>query len=220
MEKWQRALPPMLDATKLTILLTLSGIVFGVLLGLLIALGRISRNKAISNICWTYIWIFRGTPLLLQIFFIYYALPFINIPLLNISINLSPLLSAILALSLNSAAYLAEIIRAAILSIDNGQMEAAKALGMTYRQAMLKIIVPQSYVRLIPPVGNEFIMLLKDSSLVATIAMTELLRTAKLMTGATGDAFYYLPAAMIYLVLTSIFTKVFDALEKKYSTYI
>ncbi len=220
MEKWQRALPPMLLGTKLTILLTLSGIIFGVIFGLLLALGRISRNKIVSNICWTYIWLFRGTPLLLQIFFIYYALPFIKIPIINSNINFNPLVSAIVALSLNSAAYLAEIIRAAIQSIDNGQMEAAKALGMTYRQAMLKIIVPQSYRRLIPPVGNEFIMLLKDSSLVATIAMTELLRTAKLLTSSTGDAFYYLPAAMIYLILTSIFTKVFDALEKKYSAYI
>ena len=219
-EKFVKCIPPMLQGGALTLALTLCGILIGVFLGLIVALGRISRNRTISSICWTYIWVFRGTPLLLQIFFIFFALPLIKLPLIGGTIRLEAFPAAVIALGLNSAAYLAEIIRAAIQSIDSGQMEAARAVGMTYRQAMFRIIVPQSYRRLIPPVGNEFIMLLKDSALVSVIAMTELLRTARLMTNATGDAFYYLPAGAIYLLLTSIFTKVFDRLERKYSVYL
>lgn len=199
------------DGTIYTIELTLLAILFGMFLGLFFALGRISRNKIINAISWVYIWIFRGTPLLLQILVVYMALP-------SIGIELSQFPSAIIALSLNSAAYLAEIIRAAIQSIDKGQMEASKALGMSYYQAMFKIIIPQSYRRMIPPIGNETIMLLKDSSLVSAIGMTELLRTSKLMASG-GDIKYYVFAAGIYLTLTSIFTFIFQRLEKKYSLY-
>jgi polar amino acid transport system permease protein len=194
-----------------TIELTVIAIIFGMILGLFFALGRISRNKIFNVISWIYIWIFRGTPLLLQILVIYMGLP-------TIGIELSQFPSAIIALSLNSAAYLAEIIRSAIQSIDKGQMEAAKALGMSYYQAMFKVIIPQSYRRMIPPVGNEAIMLLKDSSLVSSIGMTELLRTAKVM-AAGGDVKFYGIAAVIYLALTTIFTLVFQKLEKKYSLY-
>lgn len=215
LDKLIRSSSPMLQGAGVTLYLTFFGILIGLLMGLLLALGRISRNKLISRLCWVYIWAFRGTPLLMQLFFMFYALP-----LLHPSLKFAAIPTGIAALGLNSAAYLAEIIRAAIQSIDKGQMEAAKSVGMTYRQAMFRIIVPQSYRRLIPPVGNEFIMLLKDSALVSVIAITELLRTARLMTNATGDAFYYLPAAAVYLLLTSLFTKVFDTLEKKYSVYM
>lgn len=195
-----------------TIELTVIAIVFGLILGLILALGRISRNKIINGISWIYIWIFRGTPLLLQILVIYYALP-------TIEIRLDPFTSAIIALSLNSGAYLAEIIRASIQSIDKGQMEASKALGMSYNQAMFKVIIPQSYRRLIPPVGNEVIMLLKDSSLVSAIGMTELLRTAKVMANSSGNALFYAFAAVIYLIFTSLFTAIFQKFETKYSIY-
>ena len=124
-----------------------------------------------------------------------------------------------IAFSLNSAAYLAEIIRAAIQSIDKGQMEASKALGMSFTQAMRRIVIPQSYRRLIPPTGNEFIALLKDSSLVSIIAMTELMRTTSLLANSSGNAIYYIPCAILYLAMTTIFTFVFSKLEKKYSVY-
>lgn len=150
----------------------------------------------------------------MQIFFIYYALPLIYAPL-----TLPQRPAAYIALALNAAAYLAEIIRAAIQSIDKGQMEASRALGMTYSQAMKRIIIPQSYRRLIPPVGNEFIALLKDSSLVSVIGMTELLRTTSVMANSSGNALYYLPSAILYLLLTSLFTFVFEKFEKKYSMY-
>ena len=214
MERIINAIPALLKGSVLTIELTVVAVIFGMLLGLFLALGRISKNKVIDRLCWVYIWLFRGTPLLMQIVFIYYALPMIYSPL-----TLPQFPSALLALSLNSGAYLAEIIRAAIQSIDKGQMEAAKAVGMSYGQAMKRIFVPQSYRRLIPPVGNEFIMLLKDSALVSTIGMTELMRTTTQISNATGSALIYIPSAVLYLAMTSIFTLVFDRLEKKYSVY-
>ncbi len=213
-ERFLNYLPALLKGSLLTLELTIISVVFGMILGLFLALGRLSKNKAVDKICWIYIWLFRGTPLIMQIFFIYYALPLIYSPL-----TLAQRPAAFIALSLNSAAYLAEIIRAAIQSIDKGQMEAAKALGMGYGQAMRRIIVPQSYRRLIPPVGNEFIALLKDSALVSVIGMTELMRTTSVMANSTGDATIYIPAAILYLTLTTLFTYVFDKLERKYSVY-
>lgn len=201
-----------LKGTIYTIELTVIAILIGLVFGLVFALGRISKNKIFNGISWTYIWMFRGTPLLLQILVIYYAMP-------SIGINLSGFASGAVALSINSAAYLAEIIRAAIISIDKGQMEAARALGYSYYQAMFKIIIPQSYRRLIPPVGNEAIMLLKDSSLVSVVGITELLRTSKIMVNSNGNFIYYGIAAVIYLILTTIFTVIFQKLETKYSMY-
>ncbi len=196
-----------------TVQLTTIAVSMGIIFGLLLALMRISRSSILKGISWVYIWVFRGTPLLLQIFVIYYSLP-------RFGITLPAFLAAVVAFSLNSAAYLAEVIRAAILSIDKGQMEASRALGMTYNQAMFKVIIPQSYRRLIPPLGNEFIILLKDSSLVSAIGMTELLRSAKMMSnGSGGKMIYYFVAAAIYLFFTSILTVVFQKLEKRYSIY-
>ena len=207
------AMPALLQGAGLTILLTLVTIFFGLILGLLLALGRLSKNAFFDRLSQFYIWLFRGTPLLLQIFFIYYALPTFT------PITIDALPAAFIALSLNSGAYLAEIIRAAIQSIDKGQMEASKALGMSFTQAMRRIIIPQSYRRLIPPTGNEFIALLKDSSLVSIIAMTELMRTTSLLANSSGNAIYYIPCAILYLAMTTIFTFVFGKLEKKYSVY-
>jgi polar amino acid transport system permease protein len=209
-------IPRLLKGTVVSVEITLIAIVFGLLMGLLLALGRLSKNSALKKISWTYIWFFRGTPLLMQLFFIYYAFPlFFNPPLKG----LSALMAAFVAFSLNSGAYLAEIIRAAIQSIDKGQMEAAKALGMTYGQAMRRVIVPQSYRRLIPPVGNEFIMLIKDTSLVSVIATTDLMRVTHEIESQQASPLIYLPAAIIYLILTTVFTVLFDKLEKKYSVY-
>lgn len=212
-ERLMNAMPALMQGTGLTILLTAVSVFFGMILGLFLALGRLSKNKLTDSVCQFYIWLFRGTPLLMQIFFIYYALPTFS------PVKLPQMPAAFIALSLNSAAYLAEIIRAAIQSIDKGQMEASKALGMSYGQAMKRIIIPQSYRRLIPPVGNEFIAVLKDSSLVSVIAMTELMRTTSVMANSSGDATIYIPAALLYLALTYIFTYVFEKLERKYSIY-
>ena len=207
-------IPALLEGSYKTIVLTVVSVFFGMILGLFLALARLSKNRALDRISWFYIWLFRGTPLLMQIFFIYYALPMIYHPL-----SLPQWPAAFVALSLNSAAYLAEIIRAAIQSIDKGQMEAAKALGMGYTQAMRRVIIPQSYRRLIPPVGNEFIALLKDSSLVMIIGMVELMnRTSQIAVNDTLPIIY-IPSAILYLSMTSVFTYVFEKLEKKYSVY-
>jgi len=208
-----------LRGTGVTLQLTMISIVLGLFLGLLLALCRISKNAFLNKVSWVYIWIFRGTPLFMQIMVVYYALPMVSEDFLGKAIILSEFSSAILALGLNSAAYLAETFRGAIQSIDKGQLEAANALGMSYNQAMFKIIIPQSYRRMLPPVGNEFIMLLKDSSLVSAIGMADLLRNARVMANGTGNAIYYLYATVIYLALTSIFTVVFQKLEKKFSAH-
>jgi polar amino acid transport system permease protein len=207
-------LPQFVAASGLTLSLTVIAIFIGLILGLLLALGRISRNPVLNKVSFAYIWFFRGTPLLLQISFIYYQLP-----TLPPGITLSSFNAGFIALGLNSGAYLAEIIRAAIQSIDKGQLEASKALGMSYGLAMRKVIIPQSYRRLIPPVGNEFIALLKDSSLVSIISLTELMRLTTTMSNSMGSAVYYIPCAIFYLLLTTLFTVIFGRLEKKYSVY-
>jgi len=205
-------LPTLLKATGMTLVLVLITMLVSPVLGLLIALGRISRIKMIASILWGYIWLFRGTPLLLQLFFIYYGLP----PLGG---TLKPFTAAVIGLGLNYSAYLAEIMRGAIESIDKGQMESAKAIGMTYAQAMRRIIIPQTYKRLVPPVGNEFIALIKDTALVSTIAMVELMRAADQIFNATFNIFILVQAAIIYLILTSIFTLSFKRLEDRLGAY-
>jgi len=189
------------------------------MLGVIIALCKIARSKVLNGLAWFYVWVFRGTPMMMQLFVFYYALPMFTADVFGVTLRLPGFAAACIAFSLNSAAYLAEIIRGAIQSIDKGQMEASKALGMTYNQAMFKIIIPQSYRRLIPPVGNELITLLKDTSLVASIAIFDLLRTVTSMNNASGKWHYFLYAGAIYLFLTSIIQIVFDRLEKKYSAY-
>ncbi len=208
-----------LAGTVVTIEIALVAIVLGVLFGVVVALGRISKNKLANGLSWFYIWFFRGTPLLLQLFIIYYAIPIIYLETTGSSLEIPAMLTAFIAFSLNSTAYLAEIIRSAIQSIDVGQMEAAKALGMSYRQAMMKIIIPQTYKRMVAPVGNELILLLKDTSLVSTIALFDLLRTTKTMASSTGSWIYYIYAAAVYLFLTTVIQVVFERLEKKLGVY-
>lgn len=208
-------MPALLDGAGITLALTAIAVTTGLFIGLLLALGRISHNFIIDKICSFYIWFFRGTPLLMQLYFIYFALPQIN-PAFNIQ---DRFIAAYVAFALNSGAYLAEIFRAAILSIDKGQFEAAKALGMGYGMTMRRIIIPQSYRRLIPPVGNEFIMVLKDTALVSMIGLTDLSRITSQISTRNGDVLIYLPAMVLYLLMTTIFTFVFNKLEKKYSRY-
>ncbi|MDD2897537.1 MAG: ABC transporter permease subunit [Desulfuromonadaceae bacterium] len=207
-----RFLPVLGKGALMTLLLVFCTMLVSPLGGLLIALGRISNLKPVSGLCWFIIWFFRGTPLLLQLFFIYYGLP-------SLGITLSPLVSAVIGLGLNYSAYLGEIIRGAIQSIDYGQMEAAKAIGMSYSQAMRRIIIPQTYKRLMPPVGNEFIALIKDTALVSTIAMVELMRAADQMFNTYFNVTALVLAAAIYLVLTSIFTFIFEKIEYRAGIY-
>jgi His/Glu/Gln/Arg/opine family amino acid ABC transporter permease subunit len=203
-------IPRLLEGLWLTIELTLFAGLFGILLGLLISLARISRLKILSVPAMLYVTVFRGTPLLLQILFIYFALP----PLLDITLDAMP--AGILALSLNAAAYLTEIFRAAILSIDKGQMEAARALGMSHSLSMRRIILPQTFRRLIPPVVNELAALAKDTSLVSVIALSEMLY----MTQRLGAKYLrpwevYFWAACGYLIIVILLSTVAGRLERK-----
>ncbi len=207
------------DGSIITLKIAVVAIIFGAIFGVIVALGRISKNKFANGLSWFYVWFFRGTPLLLQLFIIYYAVPIIYLDLTGMTFEIDPMICAYLTFSLNSTAYLAEIIRAAIESIDHGQMEAAKALGMNYRQAMTRIIIPQTFKRLVAPVGNELIMLLKDTSLVSTIALFDVLRTVKTMASSTGNWIYYVYAAAIYLLLTTILQIVFGKMETRLGVY-
>ena len=207
------------DGTLITLEITAFAIVVGCLLGVVLALGRLSKHRILRALSWFYIWFFRGTPLLLQLFMVYYAIPIIYLESTGSQLNIDPMVCAFNTFSLNTTAYLAEIIRAGIESIPGGQMEAAKAIGMTYGQAMRKIIIPQTYKRLIAPVGNELVMLLKDTSLVSSIALSDLLRTTKTMANASGNWLYYLYAAAIYLFLTTLLQLGTDRLEIKLGAY-
>jgi polar amino acid transport system permease protein len=202
-------LPILLNATLKTIELTLMAIFLGTMIGLFVALIKISQKKPLVLIGTMYTWIFRGMPLLVQLFIIYYGLP-------SIGIEFTAHQAAVMGLSLCGGAYIAEIIRAGIQSIDKGQMEAAYSLGMSWQQAMFRVIIPQSFKRLIPPMGNEFITLLKDTSLVAVISMVELLRAAQTQASATFKPFeMYMTAGVIYLLLTTIFTIIFKKIEER-----
>jgi polar amino acid transport system permease protein len=207
--------PALLDGARITISLTVVAVSAGLVGSLFLALGKISKNKIINKVCTAYIFFFRGTPLLMQLYFIYYGLPQIS-PYLTIN---NRFIAAFIAFGLNSAAYCAEIIRAAIQSIDKGQAEAAKALGMSYGQTMWLVIIPQSIRRLIPPVGNEFIMVLKDASLVSIIALTDITKATRSISSSTASALVYIPAMALYLVITAVFTYIFHRMEKKYSVY-
>jgi len=215
LQKMLTWIPQLLLGARVTIALTVLAVSAGLVLSLFLALGKISKITVISKFCSAYIFFFRGTPLLMQLFFIYYALPMVT-PALTIN---SRFLAAFIAYSLNSAAYCAEIIRAAIQSIDKGQFEASRALGLSYGQTMQLVIVPQSIRRLIPPVGNEFIMLLKDASLVSMIALVDITKATRNIEGSTRSALVYIPAMILYLVITAVFSYIFNKAEKKFSVY-
>ncbi len=196
-----------------TIVLTICGYIGGIILGVLVGLGETSKRKLIYWPCKIYVDLFRGTPMLVQILIIDLAL-FPSI----FGQSFGFLVSGITALVLNSGAYNAEIIRAGIQSIDKGQMEAARSLGLTQGQAMRKIILPQAFRRMIPPLGNEFIALLKDSSLVTVIAASDILYAAKVVAGAYQRFWEpYLVAAALYLILTYLVTKLVAFVEKRFS---
>lgn len=208
------------EGTGTTLALTLVSMLIGTVFGLIISLGRISKNRLLNKTTWVYVWVFRGTPLLLQIMIVYLAIPLMTKQIFGEAIKMTRFTSACIALTLNTAAYLAEIFRAGILSIDKGQFEASKALGMTYRQTMMQVIIPQTYRRVLPPYANEFIMILKDTSLVSAIGLAELYRASEKLSSSTGKWEYLFIAAAIYLVLTSVATWGFGKLEKRFSVFV
>lgn len=199
-----------IDGTSITLFLSFFGVVFGVILGILLALMKLSKNVLLKSFSTAYIELVRGTPLLVQLYIIYYGLP----RLLGLDFN--DITLGIVAISLNSAAYVGEIIRAGIQSIDKGQMEAARSLGMPHRMAMANIIIPQAFKNILPALGNEFIVLIKESSIVSVVGIHDLMYNADTVRGNT-----YLPfeplviAALIYFTITFILSKLLNLLERR-----
>ena len=208
-------LGPMSAGALVTLKLFFITLLLSVPLGLVLALLRLSRVKAISSAVGGYIWLMRGTPLMLQLLFVYFALPFVPV----IGVRLPDFPAAVVAFALNYAAYFAEIFRAGIKSVDRGQYEGAKVLGMTYGQTMRRIVLPQMWARILPPVSNETITLVKDTSLIYVLALNDLLRVAR---GVVQRDFTFTPfivAGCFYLVMTLILTWGFQYLEKHYGKY-
>jgi polar amino acid transport system permease protein len=208
-------LPPLVEGTGVTLQLFVITISLSVPLGLALALARISRFALLSTAVNGYIWLMRGTPLMLQLLFIYFALPFVPV----IGIRLPDFPAAIVAFALNYAAYFAEIFRAGIQSIDRGQYEGAKVLGFSYAQTMRRIVLPQVIKRILPPVSNETITLVKDTSLIYVLAMNDLLRAARGIVQRDFTTTPFVVAAAFYLGMTLVLTWGFQRLEKRYAVY-
>ncbi|HNX29908.1 MAG TPA: amino acid ABC transporter permease [Syntrophomonadaceae bacterium] len=199
-------IPFFLPAAWMTLKITVLGILIGLILGLVMALLRLSDKWWINLLARVYIYVIRGTPLLLQLFFLFYVL--------RQALGLDSFTAAFLALGVHNGAYIAEIFRGAIQSIESGQMEAARSLGMTYFKALRRIILPQALKRSIPPLGNQFIIALKDSSLASAITINEVLLQAQRLAAANYKMLEMLTvAAIFYLFYTSIFTLVVNRLE-------
>jgi len=191
-------IPRLLKGAILTVELSVLAIAIGLCLGVLIGLVRLSRFRLLRYPALAYVNAIRGTPLLVQLFLIYYGLP-------QVGIKLGPFAAALSGMALNDAAYVAEITRGAVQSIEKGQWEAARATGLSSLNSLVHVIFPQAFKRMIPPLGNEFILLIKSSSLVSTIAMVELTRTAQLIASATFRPMELLiGAALIYLSMNLI----------------
>jgi len=202
-------LPVLLEGLGVTLALTLISTLVGTMLGLLAALMRISRKPLLTLPASAYVTLFRGTPLLLQLLFIYGALP-------QMGLRLPPFQAAVIAFSLNAGAYIAEIVRAAIQSIDRGQMEAARSLGMSYGLAMRRVILPQTYRRLLPPMVNELAALTKDTSLASSVSILELMKYSQQFVSRTNMvAETYVWTAVFYLVVTVALSTLANRLEKK-----
>ncbi len=201
-----------LKGSILTIKLYFVTIVFSIPLGIVLALMKISRYKSLKAAISVYTWVFRGTPLLLQLFFTYYGLAIIGI-------NLPAFTAAALTFIINYSAYLTEIYRAGIESIDKGQYEAARALNMNYFQTMKRIILPQVIRRTIPPTCNEAITLVKDTALVVVLGMGDLLLSAKELFTRDFAITPFTIAAVVYLLMTTVIVYFFRKIEIKYSIY-
>ena len=205
------SLPSLLDGLSITLLLTFISLTIGLVIGVALALGRVYGNKIISSVCIGYIEVIRGTPLLVQLFILYFGLP-------SVGIILTPLSAALLGLSLNSGAYQAEYLRGSIQSIPSGQMIAARTLGMNRLQSIQNIILPQALRISIPAWSNELIYLLKYTSIAYIIQVRELTAEGKFIAAETFRFIeIFVIIAVIYLALTVLLTAIIDKIEKRLS---
>ncbi|HDG1276848.1 TPA: ABC transporter permease subunit [Staphylococcus aureus] len=197
-----------LKGIKITILISLIGVALGSILGAFVALMKLSKIKIISWIASIYIEILRGTPMLVQVFIVFFGIT------AALGLDISALVCGTIALVINSSAYIAEIIRADINAVDKGQMEAARSLGLNYRQTMKSVIMPQAIKNILPALGNEFVTLIKESSIVSTIGVGEIMFNAQVVQGISFDPFTpLLVAAALYFVLTFVLTRIMNMIE-------
>ncbi|MDU0210398.1 ABC transporter permease subunit [Staphylococcus aureus] len=197
-----------LKGIKITILISLIGVALGSILGAFVALMKLSKIKIISWIASIYIEILRGTPMLVQVFIVFFGIT------AALGLDISALVCGTIALVINSSAYIAEIIRAGINAVDKGQMEAARSLGLNYRQTMKSVIMPQAIKNILPAFGNEFVTLIKESSIVSTIGVGEIMFNAQVVQGISFDPFTpLLVAAALYFVLTFVLTRIMNMIE-------
>ena len=205
---WE-SVPMLATGALTTVEVTAASLVLGCVLGLLIGIGRLSpQRKFIYSICTAYLTFVRGTPLLVQLFLLFFGLP-------QFGILLPAFVCGVLGLGIYSGAYISEIVRGAIQSIDRGQMEAARSLGMSQRTAMRKVILPQAFVRMIPPLGNEFIALIKNSALVSLLTIDDLMHEGeKIISVSYRSLEVYIVIAFIYLILTGATTLILRRTER------
>ncbi|MBQ2246604.1 MAG: amino acid ABC transporter permease [Selenomonadales bacterium] len=207
-----KVLPLLLEGAAVTVEITALSVGFGFIIGMLVGVARLAKMRPLKWLAMIYIDFIRGTPLLVQIFLIYFALPMIT------GTRIDPFFAAITACSINSGAYIAEIFRAGIQSIDKGQIEAGRSLGLNWFQTMRYVVMPQAFKRVIPPLGNEFIAMLKDSSLVSVIGFEELTRRGQLIIAKTYSSFeIWMAVAILYLIMTLTISRLVAYLERRYN---
>ncbi len=204
------ALPTLMQGVKFTVIISVAGLLIGLIIGVIVGLGRLSKNKLIFGLSSIYVQVLRGTPIMIQALYIYFAIP------MMFSTEINPIAAGITAISLNAGAYIAEIVRGAVRSIDKGQMEAGRSLGLTHFQTMYKIIWPQAFKRMIPPLGNQFIISLKDTSLLTVIGVGELTRQGTIVVATNFRAVeIYTMVAILYLIMTLTITYILRLMEKR-----
>ncbi len=206
-------MPFMLKSTIMTIEIFVLTLVLSLPLGLPVALGSNSKIKPISWLCKTYVFIFRGTPLMLQLWFFYFFFPFV------LDLQVSAFFAVIVSFVLNYGAYFAEIYRGGINSVDNGQHEAAFALGLSKKQTMIDIILPQTMKAVLPPIANEAITLVKDTALASVLPIIELMKATNSCVNRMSNMMPFVFAAILYLVMTFVLTIALSKLEKHFSRY-
>ncbi|HLR60509.1 MAG TPA: amino acid ABC transporter permease [Pseudogracilibacillus sp.] len=210
LEHMIKSVPWLLEGLKYTVIITVLGIAIGFVIGAFAGLGRLSTNKLIYGISTVYVEVIRGTPILVQILFIYFGLSDL------LELNIDKITASVIAIAINAGAYIAEIVRGGVQSIDKGQFEAGDSIGLTKNQTMWNIIWPQAFRRMIPPLGNQFIISLKDTSLFSAIAVGELVYQGKAYTAASFSYFEpYLMVALFYLAITIPASIILRRLEKR-----
>lgn len=206
---WE-SIPFLLTGLKLTLIITVFGLLVGFFLGTVTGLMKISRNVLVQKIGGVYVESIRGTPIMVQVMFIYFGLP------LALDMRVAPIVAGITAIGINSGAYIAEIVRGAFQSIDRGQTEAGRSIGLSHLQTLLYIIWPQAFRRMIPPLGNQFIISLKDTSLLVVVGVGELTRTGQEIIASNFRAFeIWLTVAVMYFIVTMSIAKILNMMERR-----